>query len=1087
MASNYEEISRDHKERYGTDVARYGQQLLVDRYDDRTHFIYELLQNAEDALKRRGENWSGSRQVKFELAEGKLVVSHYGHPFTEADVRSICAIAMSTKGDEAIGKFGIGFKSVYTFTDHPEIHSGDEDFAITHYVHPSALPQQDRKSDETRIVLPLTVGVATASADLTKGLKVLGPSALLFLRNITELSWSIEGGESGLYLRDAPSAIGPNVSRVKVIGQSSGNDDVDQEWLVFHKDVGKGRLEIAFSLKVDKEGQWSVQTLVSSPLVVYFPTAYQTNLGFLVQGPFLTTPSRDNIKSDAEWNHHLVNETAALLVEAMAWMRDENKLDVSAIRCLPLDRDKFTDAAIFGPMFAAVRRAFLEEPLLPRFDSGYVAAPHSKLARTVDLRELFSPQQVTQLFGTEEATWLSGEITQDRTPEIRQYVMRELGVTEVTPEVIVSQLTQNFLEAQSDEWISRLYEFLSGLPALKRRSDSVPLVRLSDGRHVTARVDGEPQAFLPSQIETGFPIVRRSVCANHECRMFLMSLGVTEPDPVDDVILNVLQRYRGDTVDVDDEQYPKDIARIVAAFNTDSKTQRDRLVTSLSETSFVVVTDAGDGTAYIEKPGNVYIATERLKQLFGGVTGVLIVNVDYDCLRGEDVRDLLVACGASRYLDPIEIRSSLSAAERAQIRKEAGLERAKWEHPPNDFTLRGLTQLLELLPTLEPEWARARAKLLWDSLADLEARGSGAFYGTYKWGYSFESKVARFDAAFNRTLNESAWIPDGNGELLPPCLVIFDSLGWKPNSFLMTKISFKPAIIDQLAKAAGIDPAALDLLRKLGITSVADLTDRLGILSNPVTEAERESEAEPEDNESSGDVYGDAGDLYGEGMPDIPPGTPDPDAGDSATSGGAGGGGKTTGTGQAPHRGAHGNGGSGDQTGGGGGGGGGKGHGSSGGQGKRSPGHSGGRPFISYVGAHPGDTETDPDGLDQATRMRIEEQALALIIELEPTLRRTAEGNPGFDLYEAGSDDKPVRWVEVKSMTGRLEDRPVGLSHTQFNCARECGDAYWLYVVEHATDRAKARVLRIQDPVARARTFTFDHGWGQIARTEPPA
>src|SRR6185312_12553327 len=211
--------------------------------------------------------------------------------------------------------------------------------------------------DETRIVLPLTVGADTAKADLTKGLKVLGPSALLFLRNITELSWSIEGGESGLYLRDAPVSVGPNVSRLKVIGQSSDNEDVDQEWLVFHKEVGKGRLEIAFSLAVDKEGKWSVQPLASSPLVVYFPTAYQTSLGFLVQGPFLTTPSRDNIKSDAHWNHHLVDETAELLVKAMAWMRDANKLDVSALRCLPLDRAKFPDTVIFGPVFTAVRQA----------------------------------------------------------------------------------------------------------------------------------------------------------------------------------------------------------------------------------------------------------------------------------------------------------------------------------------------------------------------------------------------------------------------------------------------------------------------------------------------------------------------------------------------------------------------------------------------------------------------------------------------------------------------------------------------------------------------------------------------------------
>jgi hypothetical protein len=100
-------------------------------------------------------------------------------------------------------------------------------------------------------------------------------------------------------------------------------------------------------------------------------------------------------------------------------------------------------------------------------------------------------------------------------------------------------------------------------------------------------------------------------------------------------------------------------------------------------------------------------------------------------------------------------------------------------------------------------------------------------------------------------------------------------------------------------------------------------------------------------------------------------------------------------------------------------------------------------------------------------------------------LRRTPGGNPGFDLYEADSSGKQIRWIEVKAMTGSLKDRPVGMSHTQFYYARERGDAYWLYVVEHATDPAQARVLRIQNPAAHARTFTFDRGWSEIAQTEP--
>ncbi len=1087
MASNYEAICAENRERYGTDIGRIGPMLLADRYDDRTHFLFELLQNAEDALSRRGE-WKGQRYVSFTLEPGRLILSHYGRPFDGADVRGICGIAQSTKDQFSIGRFGIGFKSVYTFTDRPEVHSGDEEFAIENYVSPVSITPALKDADETVIALPLRDGDRTAPQEIVDGFKRLGPGALLFLGQIDEINWSVQGGASGFYQRSVPEPLGGSVNRITVIGEESGQPEVDQNWLVFSREVFSedhekvGRVEVAFSLQAikDQADRWSIVPVAASPLVVFFPTAVETHLGFLVQGPFRTTPSRDNISRHDPWNKHLVELTADLLVDSLRWLRDKEMLDVSALRCLPLDREKFPDGAMFGAVFGAVHRALMEEPLLPRFDGGYVAASCSKLARTHELRELFSPKQVAQLFGTEEAAWLSSDITQDRAPEIRQYVMRELGVTEVTPEGIVPRLTQAFLEEQSDDWISRLYEFLSGQPALKRRLDSVPLVRLSDDRHVVARVSGEPQAFLPGRIETGFPTVKRSVCANHECRTLLISLGITEPDPVDDVILNVLQKYRGDSVDVDDTQYAKDMERIVAAFSTDSKTQREKLLGALRETTFVMVVDAGNGVGYVDAPGNVYIATDRLKQLFAGVPDVMIVDDDYDCLRGEDVRDLLVACGASRYLDPVAIASDLDVAERAEVRRDAGLERASWENPPDDFTLRGLAQLLELLPALAPDEAKVRAKLLWDSLADLETRGSGAFYGTYKWGYFHETKVARFDAAFIRMLNESAWIPDAHGELQSPKLVIFDSLEWKPNPFLLTKIEFKPPAIVRLAKEAGFDPAALDLLWKLGITSVDDLTSRLGITSPP-PEAETEPESGSEtEGSSGGDVYDDAKDLYGDDMPDIPPGTPDPDGGDGAGSGAGRGVQGRTGSG-APRGGGHGNGGgggTGDHA---------KREGKGGGgQGKRSPGQGGGRPFISYVGTHPDEEGPDPDGLDQTTRMQIEDQAIQLIIGLESTLHRTPEGNPGFDLYETDSNGKKIRWVEVKSMTGSLEDRPVGLSHTQFDCAREKGDAYWLYIVEHATNPAQARVLRIQNPVDHARTFTFDRGWSEIAQTEPP-
>ncbi|WP_251879712.1 DUF3883 domain-containing protein [Achromobacter sp. Marseille-Q4954] len=1075
MGSNYEAICEENRESYGTKGAQKSGKLAAGLYDDRTHFIFELLQNAEDALGRRGE-WYGSRKVAFSLNPACLTLSHFGKPFDEADVRSVCDIAESTKNESSIGRFGLGFKSVYTVTDLPEIHSGDEDFAIENYVFPKRMARSARAADETQIILPLKPEDTSAAQDITTGFRHLGPGALLFLRNIEEINWSVEGGASGFYLRNRPESLGPNVHRITVIGQETGKAEVDQNWLVFHRDVFSaegqkiGRVEVAFSLLAVKDvpDRWAVQPLAKSPLVVFFPTVVESHLGFLVQGPYRTTPSRDNIPPSEPWNQHLVKETSGLLVEAMRWMRDNAMLDVTTLRCLPLDREKFPKDSRFAPMFDAVRQAFQGEELLPTFDDGHVTAQQAKLARTQELRELFSPEQVAALFGSEVAAWLSDDITEVKTPEIRWYLMRELDVDEIRPERVMPNLTKSFLEAQADEWVLRLYEFLSGQEkTLRRHLDTVPLIRLDDGAHVVARENGKAKAFLPSTIATSFPTMRRAVCATPEVRLFLLSLGITEPDPVDDVIWNLLPKYQQQEVDVDDDTYAADIERIRAAFSTDSSAQKEKLRTALRDTTFVMVVDTGDGKTYVAKPGEIYIATDRLQQLFAGVPDILIVDNEYDCLRGEEIRDLLVSCGASRYLIPQATPSGLRHSEKAQIRREAGLERASWESQPEDFTLRGLTQLLEFLPTLKPEEAAAKVKVLWEALADLEARGTAAFYGSYKWGYSHEAKTARFDATFIRTLNQVAWVPNADGELVPPGLVVFDTLGWKPNPFLLTKITFKPPIIDQLAKEAGIDPAALDLLRKLGITNVADLTSRLGI-TNPPPEPEPSPAPEPEiDEPSDGNVYDGAKDLYDDDMPDIPPGTPDPDGGESVGTGAGSGGQGRTGTGTS-RGGGQGNGGA---------------HGSSG---KRTPGNASGRPFISYVGTHPDDDSPDPDGLDQAARMQIEGRAIDLIIGLEPSLRRTPEGNPGFDLFEADSGGKQIRWVEVKSMTGTLANRPVGLSHTQFDYAREKGDAYWLYVVEHAADPAQARVLRIQNPVGHARTFTFDHGWSEIAQTTPP-
>lgn len=1074
MTSDYNAIRADNERHYGTDIGRIGPMLLADRYDDRTHFIFELLQNAEDALARR-DQWQGARAVSFQLTETQLRFSHFGQPFCEADVRGICGIAESTKALTAIGRFGIGFKSVYAITDRPEVHSGPEAFAIESFVWPVGVERVSRHEDETLFLLPFKADDSQALHDVSHGLQRLGATALLFLRQIEEVRWSVESGPSGTYLRDSQQ-VAAGVRRVTVIGQQHDAGEVDDEWLIFSRAVADqdgrhaGYVELAFSLSNEPPGGEGIQRVERSPLVVFFPTVVETHLGFLLQGPYRTTPSRDNVLRSDPWNQHLVEETGSLLVDALRWLRDNNLLNTAALRCLPIDPSKFGEASMFAPLFQVTKEALSSERLLPRFGGGHAPAERARLGRTQELRDLFSASQLTALLGEDgEVSWLSGDISQDRAPELRRYLTQELGVTEITPEAIIPRLNQAFLGAQPDDWILDLYEFLNGQAALRRRLDGLPLIRLEDGSHVPPRVDGQPQAFLPSTITTGFPTVRASVCSTEPALEFLHSLGLTEPDPVDDVVRNVLPKYCADEVDVADDVYEADIGRILAAFLTDSKGQRDKLLAALRKTPFVMAVGTGDGGEYVARPDEVYLSTTRLTELFAGIPDVLRVNNRYSCLLGDEVRELLEACGAVRYPRPVE-DTSLSREQQQELRRKAGHEASSGQNDRiTDWSLVGLRNLLNALPDLALEARATKARLLWEELANLEERrGKSVFSGEYTWTHH-GSYHTSFDAAFVRQLNETAWIPDGDGDLQRPEFVLFESLGWKENPFLLSKIRFKPPIIEVLAKEAGIEPGVLDLLKKQGITSVAELLARLGPSEEskptdggPAPETEDKA-AEPKDNPRVITPGGrDANSLMTDGLGDR-----QDESGAAAGAGGSVGGERRgndgankpverTGSEREAEPGLK--------------------------EGKRT---SQGKPgtFISYVGVHPDDEESDPEGLAHQARMALEAKAIEFILSREPAWRRTPTYNPGYDLYLSDEGNNPTQWCEVKAMTGSLDDHPVGLSRTQFDCARKHGEAYWLYVVEHAGTDA-ARIVRIQDPAGKAQTFTFDRGWINVAEAD---
>lgn len=343
MPSDYEFIRKEHLLDYGRKLTEWAQDHLANRYSDRTHFLFELLQNAEDALRERGDS-SMKSSVHFELTSSGLEVRHFGRPFTPKNAKSICAINESTKRDELteIGRFGIGFKSVYSFTKRPEVHSGDEHFAIEQFVLPVAVSPRQLEDNETLFWIPFSSDDCTAVDEVSAALRNLGCERLLFLKWITEITWSLPDGAKGVFLKNPPETAEFG-QVVNLVGEVEGDyTTVEEAWLLFSRPVFQrdgeeaGCVEIAFRLEEDDEGL-RIAEVRDSKLVVFFPTEVSTGLGFFVQGPYRTTPSRDNVPKNDDWNKNLILETGALLVESLDALKGRGLLVADALGVFPID------------------------------------------------------------------------------------------------------------------------------------------------------------------------------------------------------------------------------------------------------------------------------------------------------------------------------------------------------------------------------------------------------------------------------------------------------------------------------------------------------------------------------------------------------------------------------------------------------------------------------------------------------------------------------------------------------------------------------------------------------------------------------
>lgn len=384
--------------------------LLTWIYPYKTHFIYELLQNAED---------THASVVRFTLGERALDFEHNGpHMFSLADVNSITGMGISTKRDDPtnIGKFGVGFKAVFAYTDTPEIRSGDYHFCISNMVVPDAIDRHPTGKQETVFTFPFDhpkKTVREAVQEISQGLTALNENTLLFLRWIGKIEYLLPDGTLGIQER-----IEHGDGRIEIRSSTSGGSTTINHWLRFEKSVNVKdddaplkdcHIAIAYRLEADDESKkkkagWKIVPLDQGQVSIFFPAEKETsNLRFHLHAPFASTVSRDSVR-DCGANNELRDHLAALVVESLGLLRDQGMLDVRFLAVLPLPDDKLPN--FYEPIRLAIIKAFQNSPLTPTKSGAH--APASLLYRgPTSISDVLNDGDLSYLKNSKTPLWVA--------------------------------------------------------------------------------------------------------------------------------------------------------------------------------------------------------------------------------------------------------------------------------------------------------------------------------------------------------------------------------------------------------------------------------------------------------------------------------------------------------------------------------------------------------------------------------------------------------------------------------------------------------------------------------------------------------
>ena len=296
--------------------------------------LFELVQNSADAML----DAPSGKSILIRLTERFLYCADDGIPIDEAGVEGLMFSHMSSKrGTGAIGRFGIGFKSVLKVTDAPEFYSRSGSFRfdkaraaeriakVAQAGRYPALrlpepidPHKERNADEelrelmgwaTNIVrLRLKI---SAHEDLARQIRCFPPEFLLVVDHVRYLTLKDGKRSRNLMLRDRGGEFhldtGEGPARWRVFKTTHClSAEARDDWRL-HDDSDDAPIRWAAPLdRLDRPGQfWA-----------FFPTHTASLVVGILNAPWKTNEDRQNLLS-GPYNDELIEATAKMVAEAL--------------------------------------------------------------------------------------------------------------------------------------------------------------------------------------------------------------------------------------------------------------------------------------------------------------------------------------------------------------------------------------------------------------------------------------------------------------------------------------------------------------------------------------------------------------------------------------------------------------------------------------------------------------------------------------------------------------------------------------------------------------------------------------------------